>query len=73
MAKRTRRHRMLRATMALLVGGSALQLGACDPTVRATLLTGLETTTSTLAQTFISAFFVSLVDDDNSLTTTTTP
>lgn len=74
MAKRTRRQRMLRATMALVMGGSALQLSSCDPTVRATLLTGLETTTSTLAQTFISAFFVSLVDEgDTTLTTTTTP
>ena len=57
MAKRSRRQRWMRATAALLVGGSALQLGSCDATVRSTLLTGLETTTSTLAQTFISAFF----------------
>lgn len=73
MAKRTRRQRMLRATMALLIGGSALQLSSCDPVVRSTLLTGLEATSSTLAQTFISAFFVSLADDDDSLTTTSTP
>ena len=75
MAKRSRRQRWMRATAALLVGGSALQLGSCDATVRSTLLTGLETTTSTLAQTFISAFFVSLVDDDSSggLTTTSVP
>ncbi|HRX84883.1 MAG TPA: hypothetical protein P5572_07690 [Phycisphaerae bacterium] len=73
MAKRTRRQRMLRATTALLLGGSALQLSSCDPTVRSTLLTGLETTTSTLAQTFISAFFVSLTNDNTSLTTTSTP
>ena len=73
MAKRSRRQRMLRATAALLVGGSALQIGSCDPTVRATLLTGLETTSSTLAQTFISAFFVSLTDNGTSLTTTSVP
>jgi len=74
MAKRSRRQRMLRATAALLVGGSALQLSSCDPTVRSTLLTGLETTTSTLAQTFISAFFVSLSNEDGtSLTTTSVP
>jgi hypothetical protein len=74
MAKRTRRQRMLRATMALLMGGSALQLSSCDPTVRATLLTGLETTTATLAQTFIAAFFVSLAEDDSGgLTTTSVP
>jgi len=74
MAKRSRRQRMLRATAALLVGGSALQLSSCDPTVRSTLLTGLEATSSTLAQTFISAFFFSLPDDEgSSLTTTSVP
>jgi len=73
MAKRTRRQRMLRATMALLMGGSAMQLSSCDPVVRQTLLTGLETTSSTLAQTFIAAFFVSLADDGDTLTTTSIP
>jgi hypothetical protein len=48
-------------------------LSSCDPVVRQTLLTGLETTSSTLAQTFISAFFVSLTDDDGTLTTTSVP
>ncbi len=71
MQKRRLRRRVSRAAMALLIGGSAFQLSGCDPTVRATLLTGLETTTSTLAQTFITAFFVSLADDDSTGLTTT--
>lgn len=73
MARRSLRQRMMRTAAAVLIGGSVFQLGSCDPVVRATLLTGLETTASTLAQTFVSAFFVSLVDDDTTgggLTTT---
>jgi len=71
MVKRSRRQRMIRALTALMLGGSTLQLSSCDPVVRDTLLTGLEATTSTLAQTFVTAFFASLVDEDvNSLTTT---
>lgn len=71
MARRSRRRRVTRAMMALLMGGSLLQLGSCDPVVRDTLLTGLEATTSTLAQTFVTAFFASLDDSsDTSLTTT---
>lgn len=73
MAKHGFRRRMVRGAMALLMGGSLLQLGSCDPVVRETLLTGLETTTSTLAQTFVTAFFVSLQDDDTTGTLTTTP
>ena len=71
MAKRRLRQRFSRAAVALLIGGSAFQLTGCDPTVRATLLSGLETTTSTLAQTFITAFFVSLQDDASGGLTTT--
>jgi hypothetical protein len=56
-----------------MIGGTVFQLGGCDPLVRQTLLTGLETTTSTLAQTFVTAFFVSLQDDDTSTQLTTTP
>ncbi len=72
MAKRSLRQRMMRSALAILVGGSVLQLGSCDPVVRQTLLTGLETTTSTLAQTFVTAFFASLDDDSSSTSLTTT-
>ena len=73
MARRGIRQRMMRAAAAILVGGSVFQLGGCDPLVRTTLLTGLESTTGTLAQTFVTAFFVSLQEDELSgggLTTT---
>jgi len=73
MAKRSLRQRILKTTAAVLIGGSVFQLGGCDPTVRSTLLTGLETTASTLAQTFITAFFVSLDDDADTGSLTTTP
>jgi hypothetical protein len=60
--------------MALAVGGSALQLSGCDPDVRAALLGGLEQTTTSLTNALISAFFISLEDDDaassDGLTTT---
>ena len=45
------RRRFVRLIMGLVVGGSMFQLGSCDPTVRATLLAGLEQTTGTLLNT----------------------
>lgn len=58
----------------IAVGGSAFQVSGCDPAVRDTLLAGLEATTGSLADTLISAFFISLDDDagtgDEGLTTT---
>lgn len=59
--------------MALAVGGSAFQLSGCDPAVRDTILTGLETTTQSLSSALISAFFLSMQNGDSSggsLTTT---
>ncbi len=73
MARRNVRSRFVRLVMAAAVGGSAFQLGGCDPIVRDTLLIGLETTTTSLTNTLISAFFISLDDDDDTgagLTTT---
>ena len=73
MCKRNNRSRFLRLMAVAAVGGSAFQLSGCDPAVRGTILTGLETTTASLANTLISAFFISLEDDSSdggSLTTT---
>ena len=58
------RQRMIRFTCALAIGGTAFQLSGCDPNVRSTLLTGLETTTQSLTGVLISAFFQTLIDDD---------
>ena len=66
MANRTLKRRLVRLAMSVVVGGSVLQVGSCDPAVRATLLTGLEQTTGTLLNTVNSAFFISLQDDDDS-------
>lgn len=59
--------------MALSIGGSAFALSGCDPAVRGTLLTGLETTTQTLSQALIQAFFLTLQDGDGLGLTTTAP
>lgn len=64
MIRRTRRQRLTRCMMAMAVGGSAFQLSGCDPAVRDTLLMGLESTTQTLSTALISAFFLTLEDDD---------
>ena len=63
MMKRSFRQRAMRTLMALAIGGSAFQLSGCDPAVRDTLLTGLESTTQTLSTALISAFFLTLEDD----------
>jgi hypothetical protein len=62
MSKRRTRQRIIRFITAAAVGGSVFQLGACDPTVRSTLLTGLATTTQALTNTLITTFFQSLQD-----------
>ena len=65
--------RFVRFTLAVALGGAPLVASGCDPTVKATVLAGLETTSSSLANTLISAYFISLADDaaaGGSLTTT---
>lgn len=62
MKRNTPWQRVIKLVTAVAVGGSAFQISGCDPAVRDTVLTGLETTTSTLTQTLISAFFISLND-----------
>jgi len=49
--------------MTIAVGGSAFALSGCDPAVRTQLLTGLQTTSTSLSSALISAFFLSLEDD----------
>ena len=63
MTKRNVRSRFMRFAAAVAVGGSVFQLSGCDPSVRAALLTGLHTTSTSLANTLLSAFFLSLEDD----------
>lgn len=52
--------------MVAAIGGSAFQLSGCDPAVRSTLLTGLETTTQSLSTALISALFLGLQNNDSS-------
>ena len=72
MAKRNLKTRLTRFAMAVAVGGTAFQLSGCDPAVRQAVLTGLEATTATLSTTLITAFFISLEDDQTSGSLTTT-
>jgi hypothetical protein len=65
--------RLLKSILAVALGGSVFQMGSCDPTVRTTLLTGLETTTTSLANTIIQAYFVSLQEDTTTTSNLTTP
>ncbi len=68
------RRRVVRTVTAVAMGCSVFQLGSCDPTVRSTLLAGLQTTSNALADTLIQTFFTSLINDTASggggLTTT---
>jgi hypothetical protein len=57
---------------AVAVGGSAFQMSGCDPAVRDTLVAGLETTTQSLSSALISAFFLSLEDDEGDASGLTT-
>jgi hypothetical protein len=68
MTKFPRFGRFLRWTAAFLAGGSAFALSGCDPAVRDTILSGLESATTGLATTFIQAFFLKLQETDTSTT-----
>ena len=73
MTKRPFCQRLMRAAITLAIGGSAFQLSGCDPTVRDTLLNGLESSTQSLSAALISAFFQSLEDEDSGGGLTTIP
>ena len=72
MSNRNLRTRFTRFVVAMAVGGSPFALSGCDPEVRSTVLSGLEVTTSSLANTLISAYFLSLDPGDGSSSLTTT-
>lgn len=52
----------------LAASGGMFVLTGCDPTVRDTVLGGVEGAASSLSTTFIQAFFESLAKDPNSST-----
>ncbi len=59
------RRKARRAAVMMVVGGSLFQVGSCDPTVRTTLLTGLQVTTEALFDTLVATFFTSLANDND--------
>lgn len=52
----------------LAASGGLFVLAGCDPTVRDTVLGGVEGASAALSTTFIQAFFESLAKDPNSST-----
>lgn len=52
-------------------GGSLLVLSGCDPTVRDTVLGGVESATTTILTTFIQAFFQTVLAPEDEGTVTT--
>ncbi len=64
MANRGFVQRVKNGLAAAAIGGSAFALAGCDPLVRESLLTGLEATTNALTDTLVSAFFLSLADNN---------
>lgn len=66
MSRRGFRGRLLRLGVTLTLAGSAIQLRGCDPAVRDSLLTGLETTAQALATTLVQSFFTALQNNDDS-------
>lgn len=51
------------------VGGSTFVLEGCDPTVRDTVLSGVESSATSLFSSFIQAFFESLAAEDEGAAT----
>ena len=72
MTKRSFRKRCVKTAMALAMGGSAFQLSGCDPDVRQTVISGLQSTTIGLSAALITAFFQTLEDDATTGGLTTT-
>ena len=70
--KRHRMHRMLIASrwFLLLAGGMvpALSMAGCDPTVRTTVLTGIQTALTGLVTSVMNAFFMALATAGTSAT-----
>ena len=79
MSRRGFRGRLLRLAATLTLAGSSIQLRGCDPAVRDSLLSGLETTAQALANTLVQSFFTALQNNDGGTTggsgglTTTSP
>jgi hypothetical protein len=57
--------------LTVVSGGGLFVLGGCDPTVRDTVLSGVESATTTLLTTFITAFFQSVLTAGDEGTVTT--
>jgi len=56
----------------VLGGGTVFALDGCDPTVKDTVLGGLQDASTTLADTLIQAFFTKLQTDGQTTSTSTT-
>ena len=55
--------------LTVATGGSVFVLEGCDPTVRDTILAGVEGAATTLFTTFVAAFFQTLEQEEEAVTT----
>ena len=56
-----------RRLLALAAGGMLPVLSGCDPTIRETLLTGIESATLSLVNAIVAAFFSGLLEEGSTL------
>lgn len=54
----------------MLGGAAVFQLGGCDPTVKQTVFDGVQTATTSLVSSFISALFLAITPAQDSGVTT---
>jgi hypothetical protein len=60
--------RILRWASMVLAGGGLFVLNGCDPAIRELLLSGTNSAANGLASTFIDAFFMKLLQQDQTTT-----
>jgi len=55
----------------LLTGATAIQFSGCDPTIKDTVYTGIQSSTVGLVTTFVNALFLAIRPDADDTVTTT--
>ena len=55
----------------LLTGATAIQFSGCDPTIKDTVYTGIQSSTVGLVTTFVNALFLAIRPDADETVTTT--
>ena len=58
-------------SLPLLTGATAIQFSGCDPTIKDTVYTGIQSSTVGLVTTFVNALFLAIRPDSDDTVTTT--